>query len=210
MTVFPLDLEALDAASLTREPFPFVIVPHFIRNDAMAAIELDFPAIDRTGSFPLHSLSYGPAFSALIVALEGTEFAKSVERKFARKLSDRPTMITVRGRSGERDGHIHTDSSSKLITVLLYINSGAEASGGRLRLLNSRDRLDDVVAEVPSEQGTLLVFENRANAWHGYPPFEGARRVIQLNWVTGRSVVRWEQARHRFSAFVKGLRAPVH
>ncbi|MBV9330993.1 MAG: 2OG-Fe(II) oxygenase [Alphaproteobacteria bacterium] len=203
--MFPLDLSAFEAVPLVGEPFPFVIVPRFVPRQALPAIEHDFPKIARTGSFPLHSLSCGPAFSALIAALEGEAFAEAVARKFGLDLSDRPTMVTVRGQSGQRDGHIHTDSVSKLVTVLLYINSDPESSGGRLRLLRSPDSLDDVAAEVPPDPGTLLVFENRSNAWHGYPPFEGPRRVIQLNWVRDKAVVRWEQTRHRFSAFVKSL-----
>ena len=52
--------------------------------------------------------------------------------------------------------------------------------------------------------GTLLVFKNQPNAWHGFEPFEGPRKVIQLNWVTNGRVVWWEQTRHKISAFFKG------
>jgi SM-20-related protein len=47
------------------------------------------------------------------------------------------------------------------------------------------------------------------HSWHGHEPSEGERRVIQLNWVTEDSVVRHEQARHRFSARLKRLFAPA-
>ena len=63
-----------------------------------------------------------------------------------------------------------------------------------------------MIAEVPPDEGTLLVFDNTPNAWHGFEPFAGPRRVIQLNWVTDQSVVRREQARHRLSAFFKRLK----
>ena len=63
--------------------------------------------------------------------------------------------------------------------------------------------LDDVIAEVPPDEGTLLIFRNDPNAWHGFHAFEGPRRVIQLNWVTDMGVVRREQTRHRISAFFK-------
>ena len=69
-----------------------------------------------------------------------------------------------------------------------------------------------LVATVPpsppskyADEGTLLLFRNDPNAWHGFEPFAGPRRVIQLNWVTDESVVRREQARHRVSAFFKRL-----
>ena len=86
------------------------------------------------------------------------------------------------------------------------MNNAWEAPGGRLRLLRSPDNLEDMIAEVPPDEGTLLIFRNQPNAWHGFHPFEGPRRVIQLNWVTSKSVVRREQFRHKVSAFFKRLR----
>ena len=91
------------------------------------------------------------------------------------------------------------------MTALIYMNDSWESQTGRLRLVRSETDLNDVIAEVPPEQGTLLVFRNDPNAWHGFEPFSGPRRVIQLNWVTDASVVRREQARHRLSAFFKRL-----
>ena len=91
----------------------------------------------------------------------------------------------MRARARARDGQIHLDSKSKLVTVLIYMNGKWEADGGRLRLLNSPDNLDDMAMEVPPARGTLLAFLNTGNAWHGHKPFEGERRVIQLNWVRG-------------------------
>ena len=85
------------------------------------------------------------------------------------------------------------------------MNSRWEEDGGRLRLLRSPDSLDDPIAEVPPDEGTLLAFLVTPNSWHGHRQFIGARRVIQLNWVTDDEVVRHEQSRHRFSARVKKL-----
>jgi SM-20-related protein len=203
---FWCDIDAFDKVALATEPFPYVIVPGFIPPRAMAAIDPDFPAVAKVGSFPLPSLKYGPAFGAMIDALCGPEFTAAVARKFGIDLRGRPTMVTVRGKSAARDGHIHTDSVTKLVTVLIYMNSKWESPEGRLRLLRSPDNLDDVVAEVPPDEGTLLVFKNVAHAWHGYKPFNGDRRVIQLNWVTSNSVVRWEQTRHRVSALFKSFK----
>jgi hypothetical protein len=206
MSALPIDLEAFAAAPLARQPFPYMMVPRFVLPDAMAAINADYPLVAHPGSFPLPTLSYGPAFAALIAALEGPDFTRAVERKFGIDLSGRPTMVTARGVSAARDGQIHTDSRTKLVTVLIYMNNAWESDKGRLRLLRGPDDLEDVIAEVPPEQGTLLVFKNEPNAWHGFHAFEGPRRVIQLNWVTGRGVVRREQFRHKVSAFFKRLR----
>ena len=115
-------------------------------------------------------------------------------------------MDTTRGVSAARDGQIHTDSRTKIVTVLIYMNNAWEAPGGRLRLLRAPDNLEDVIAEVPPDEGTLLIFKNEPNAWHGFHAFEGPRRVIQLNWVSDQGVVRREQTRHKVSAFFKRLR----
>ncbi len=202
----PIDVEAVRGAALSRAPFPWFMVPRFVRPEAIDAINADFPAVAHAGSFPLPTLRFGPAFAAFMDAIRGPEFTRAVGDKLGLDLSRRPTMVTVRGRSGARDGQIHTDSVSKLVTVLIYMNGKWESPTGRLRLLRGPHDLDAVIAEVPPDEGTLLVFENKPNAWHGFEAFEGPRRVIQLNWVTSGRVVWWEQTRHKVSAFVKGLR----
>lgn len=202
----PIDIEAVRRAPVVREPFPYLMVPNFVRAANIDAINADFPDVAHPGSFPLPMLNYGPAFSDFMDAIRGPEFAGAVAEKLGVDLARRPTMVTVRGQSAARDGQIHTDSRTKLITVLIYMNGTWESPTGRLRLLRSPDNLNDVIAEVPPDEGTLLVFENKPNAWHGFEAFDGPRRVIQLNWVTNARVVWWEQTRHKISAFFKRLR----
>ena len=93
------------------------------------------PLVSHPGSFPLPTLKYGPAFAAFIDAIQGPEFTRAVEKKLGVDLNGRPTMVTARGVSAARDGQIHTDSRTKLITVLIYMNNEWEAKTGRLRLL---------------------------------------------------------------------------
>jgi SM-20-related protein len=204
-----LDVERLVQTALTREPFEFVVVPQFVKTEACEGIAEDYPKVKRSGSFPLSELTYGPKFGELVDDLNGAEFRTAVEQKFSVDLSNRPTMITVRGQCSEKDGKIHTDSKTKIISVLLYMNSKWEPPGGRLRLLRSDNNLDDMVAEVPPIAGTLLVFKRSDNSWHGHKPFSGQRRVIQLNWVTSEEIVRREQSRHRFSATIKKIFGPL-
>lgn len=200
-----LDLDRLSATQVEPVPFPFLILPNFVRSGATAGVLADFPEVSQAGSFPLPSLSFGPAFRSLIDALMSPEMTRIVEEKFGIDLSSRPTMATVRGRCEARDGQIHTDSKTKIVTLLLYMNDHADAAKGRLRILRSSSDLNDMAAEVPSDEGTLLLFLNGPNAWHGFEPFSGPRRVIQVNWVTDDAVVRREQSRHRVSAFFKRL-----
>lgn len=202
-----LDIPALQRAETIRQPFPYIIVPHFVKGEALGPIEKDFPAISLPGSFPLDTLSYGPAFKTFMDDIRGAEFRNVLADKLNINLDGRPTMITVRGQCRERDGQIHTDSKTKLVTVLIYMNGKWENQGGCLRLLNSPHNLDDVIAEVPPIEGTLLAFVNTPNAWHGHASFQGQRRAIQLNWVTNKGVVMREQLRHKVSAFFKKLKA---
>ncbi|HWT30101.1 MAG TPA: 2OG-Fe(II) oxygenase, partial [Propylenella sp.] len=65
--------------------------------------------------------------------------------------------------------------------------------------------LDNYAEEVPPHGGTLLIFRRSERSWHGHEPFQGQRRAIQMNWVTGWSVVMREQGRHRLSTTIKKL-----
>src|SRR3546814_4116056 len=80
-------------------------------------------------------------------------------------------MVTLRGQSRAKDGAIHTDSRTKLITALIYLNSAWESDGWRLRMLKGPDDLEDYAAEVPPEAGTLVAFRCTPAAWHGHKPF---------------------------------------
>lgn len=199
-----INLDALRAAPVSREPFPHLVVPGFVKAEAMGAIEADYPKVELPGSLPLSSLSYGENFKRLVDEIRGPAMTAIMAEKFNIDLTGRPTMITARGQCRASDGQIHTDSRTKLVTVLIYMNGTWEQPGGRLRLLRSPN-LQDAFAEVPPDQGTLLAFLNQPNAWHGHESFEGPRRAIQLNWVRDRGVVVREQLRHRLSAFLKGL-----
>jgi SM-20-related protein len=200
-----LDLEGLRAAPLTREPFEFVVVDEFVREDALPAILADFPEIRRTGSFPIDTLAHGPAFGELAAALRGAALRRAIEEKFEVDLGDRPTLLTARGRSDGRDGHIHTDSPSKIITLLLYMNPVWEHAEGRLRLLRGPADLEDYAREVAPLAGTMLAFRRSDRSFHGHYPHYGERRSLQLNWVSDIAVVRRELGRHRWSARLKAL-----
>ncbi|HEX7776636.1 MAG TPA: 2OG-Fe(II) oxygenase [Parvibaculum sp.] len=200
-----LDIEALRATPLKTDPYDYFVVPHFVRAESFDNVITDFPRIDSTGSIPPSELPIRGAFKDLLKEMEGPEFRKAIEEKFGIDLSSRPTMITVRGNCARSNGKIHTDTPSKIITVLLYLNDEWDKDGGRLRILRSPTDLDDMAEEVSPNGGTLLVFKRSDKSWHGHEPFEGRRRAIQLNWVTDDEVVAHEQRRHRFTMFLKRL-----
>ncbi|MGB3809107.1 MAG: 2OG-Fe(II) oxygenase [Parvibaculum sp.] len=200
-----LDIEALRATPLKTDPYEYFVVPNFIRASQFDKVIADFPPISTTGSIPPSELPIKGAFDKLLKELEAPAFREAIEEKFGIDLSSRPTMITVRGNCSRSNGKIHTDTESKIITVLLYMNQEWDKDGGRLRILRSGTDLNDAAEEVSPNGGTLLVFKRSDNSWHGHEPFEGPRRAIQLNWVTDDEVVAHEQRRHRFTMFLKRL-----
>ena len=203
MTERPLvDFAAFDAAPVVRAPFTHFVVPNFVPDAVLAEIERDFPDVPKRGSFPMSALNSGPSFKALVDYLESPAAAKQFSEKLGIDLNQKPTTMTIRGYSGEQDGRVHTDSRSKLVTVLLYLNRGWKPEDGGLRLLNSNN-LDDYFDEVLPAAGTLLAFINTENAWHGHKPFVGQRRSIQLNWVVSEAAVRRSEWRHSLSAKIK-------
>jgi SM-20-related protein len=200
-----LDLDGLRAAPLVRDPFDFIVVEQFLRADALAPLLADFPKIRRRGSFPVESVEYGPDFAGLVAALTGSPLRNAIEEKFGIDLSERPTLLTVRGRSDGTDGRIHTDSKTKIITLLLYMNPVWDHAEGRLRLLRGAGDLEDYAAEVTPLAGTMLAFRRSERSFHGHREHVGERRSLQLNWVTDGSVLRRELGRHRWSARLKAL-----
>lgn len=200
-----LDIEALRTTPLKRDPYDYFVVEHFVKPDVFAKVVADFPQIESTGSIPPSELDIHGSFKELLAEMNGPEFRKAIEEKFDLDLSSRPTMFTVRGNCARNNGKIHTDTESKIITVLLYMNQEWDKDGGRLRILRSGTDLNDMVEEVSPNGGTLLVFRRSDNSWHGHEPFEGPRRAIQMNWVRDEAVVDHEQRRHRFTMFLKRL-----
>ena len=204
-----LDHAAFDSTPLATEPYDHIVVEKFIRPEMFGAVSADFPKVPGPGSHPPSELAIKGHFKAMMDELMTDGFRQALERKFAVSLEGRPTMYTVRGFVREKDGQIHTDTKTKIITLLLYMNEGWESDGGRLRILRSGTDLEDYSSEVPPYGGTLLVFRRSETSWHGHRPHSGPRRAIQLNWVTSQDVVDQEQSRHRFSTRMKKLKEAV-
>ena len=201
-----LDFEALRAAPVATDPFPHVVVERFVPADVLPAVVADLPPMSKRGSFPIDGLRLGPKAAEAMAEMEGPRLRAAIAEKFGLDLTGAATMVTLRGQTTERDGHIHTDSKAKRVTVLLYLNPATEAFArheGCLRLLRGPDNLEDFAVEVPPVNGTLLVFPNGPGTWHGHHTFVGQRYTVQLNYMTGDAAARSELRRHKFSAFVK-------
>jgi hypothetical protein len=193
------DFAAFDATPLAHEPFDYLIVPRFLRPDALDPLKRDFPPIEGPSNYSPERLTYGPSFSALLDGLRGRAFAAHLENKFDVDLSSCATTIGIRRFCETTDGNIHTDHKSKLLTILLYFNRDWPHEGGRLRMVRSANDLDDYAAEVLPAGGTLLAFRRTDHSYHGHKPFVGERRILQLSYTKGGDAAR----------FISSLTKPV-
>lgn len=199
-----LDLEKIRQAPLLQEPYPFAIIENCIHREKLTEVCQDFPALTKGGSFPLSHVSCVGGFAKFVEELASEDFRSCLAEKFNMDLADKPRVITVRGYSRTREGQVHTDSKSKLITALFYFNSTWSFPGGRLRVLNSNN-IEDTKAEVAPLAGNCLIFKVTDNCWHGHLPYIGLRRSIQFNFVTNDAAAESHLLRHRVSAKLKNL-----
>lgn len=205
------DYAALAAAPVCTEPFTHVVVPNFIRKEDLPRLFAAMPEITSGGSFPPSALTLSPLVQALVTQMEGPELRKLIAQKFNLDLAHAPSMLTIRGRTREKDGRIHTDSLAKRVTILLYLNPAGETwqkQEGCLRLLRGPHDIEDYAKEVQPVDGTLLIFPNGPTTWHGHRQFVGQRYTIQLNYMTQDARARSELRRHQISAIAKKFSLP--
>lgn len=205
------DYAALAAAPVCTEPFTHVVVPNFIRKEDLPRLFAAMPEITSGGSFPPSALTLSPLVQDLITQMEGPELRQLIAQKFNLDLAHAPSMLTIRGRTREKDGRIHTDSLAKRVTILLYLNPAGETwqkQEGCLRLLRGPHDIEDYAKEVQPVDGTLLIFPNGPTTWHGHRQFVGQRYTIQLNYMTQDARARSELRRHQISAIAKKFSLP--
>jgi SM-20-related protein len=198
-----LDMQALKAAPVNTIPFPFFKVERSIRPDVLDRVIGDFPAIDDGGSFNVDDVPVNPDFKAFLDSIDSPEFRQLICEKFDVKVMDLPMMMTLRGYSRQKDGRIHTDSKTKLVTILIYLNESWDAASGRLRILNNATDMEDYVDEISPGPGSLVAFKVTDNCWHGYPSYEGTRRSIQINFLTSEAAGNKHRFFHKLSANIK-------
>ncbi len=194
-----VDLARVKAAPPAPEPYPHLIVKGFVSPQNLSRVVADYPALDVSGVFMPDTAPHGPALAGLLAEMGSDAVRDLVGEKLGVDLRDKPALVTLRNRCRMRDGRIHTDSSYKLATLLLYLNEPWESQGGRLRILRSNSDIEDYAAEVPPDSGTLVCFKVQDNSWHGHKPFSGRRRCVMVNYCTDETVRDAEANRHRSS-----------
>lgn len=201
-----MNLDALRQAELQSDPFDFIVVPDFLSSPALARINADYPNIDTAANHALENLEYGAAFDQLMQELQGQAFAQLLGERFDMELASLPTTVTVRKFCERTDGNIHTDHRSKVITVLVYFNQDWQHPDGQLRMLRSKDNIEDYTAQVTPAGGTLLAFRRTDHSWHGHTRYVGERRMVQLNYLDQNPLAVAAQRLSRFGThFMKNV-----
>jgi SM-20-related protein len=201
-----INLDVLRDAQLHTEPFDFLVAPGFLNSDVLTQVNADYPAIDTAANHALENLQYGPAFKTLMAELQDSAFATLLGERFDMELASLPTTVTVRKFCERTDGNIHTDHKSKVITVLVYFNEQWDHEDGQLRMLRSRDDIENYAAQVPPQGGTMLAFRRTDHSWHGHTQFVGERRMVQVNYLDQSPLAVAAQRISRFGThFMKNV-----
>lgn len=178
-----ININALRATPLHTDPYDYLVVPELFSADTLQRVNRDYPAIDTAANHSLDNLTYGAAFEALMEELRGPALATVLGEKFDMELASLPTTVTVRKFCERTDGNIHTDHKSKVITVLVYFNEKWDHPDGQLRLLRSKDDIENYTTQVPPLGGSMIAFRRTDHSWHGHTRFVGERRMVQINYL---------------------------
>ncbi|AMX03745.1 2OG-Fe(II) oxygenase [Microbulbifer thermotolerans] len=200
-----LNFTEIKATTVKTDPFPYLYVKNSVSADHIQSLIADFPPLEKGGSFNIDDVSTSERFRRFIELFDSEDFRRIICDKFAVDVMDKPMLATLRGFSRAKDGRIHTDSKTKLITVLVYLNEDWQAETGRLRILRSGTDMDDFVEELFPGPGAMAAFKVTDNCWHGYPSFEGKRQSIQINYLTDSGAKTKHRFFHRLSAKMKSL-----
>ncbi|EIL99180.1 hypothetical protein RHOFW104T7_17470 [Rhodanobacter thiooxydans] len=205
-----LDPARLDRPDTTvqHQPFPFMMAHGQLPDEVREDLDRDFPRYASAGFFPYDPADCGPSVNVLIDNMTAPTFARAIgERLGVDHLEQYPTLVTLCRLLNKRHGTIHTDSKSKVVTALIYLNPRwPDTSDGCLRFLRSIDDIDSVVVpELAPLYGEFAVFKRCENSFHGHLPYEGERRVIQVAWLTSEEEKRRKTKRGKFSRVFKKL-----
>ena len=198
-----IDLNSIKSAPVDDTFFPFFSVPNCIV-DHGKSISKEFPDLEKGGSYPSNLPGLSDKIKQLISEIESDAMKEVLSEKFKVDLSNTEFITTLRGYSRMKDGKIHTDSKSKVLTFLLYLNEEWNNEKGLLRMLKNDFDLEDFIREIPASFGSLVVFKVTENCWHGFHPVEGKRLSMQMNYVKKESAAS-HKIRHGLSSFLKKL-----
>lgn len=201
-----LQPEAIRSSEYSQDPYPHFLGSNFIREDKIDAMRRDFPQISKPGFLTVNDITLADSFAQLIKEIESPELTEVLSDRFGLDLTPFPRLTTIRRLSQLKDGRIHTDGQSKVMTMLVYLNDTWDAeSAGRLRVLYDGEHFEPYACEVPPVMGTVFGFLRSDHSWHGHPPFAGERRVVQTAWIRDAAELERKKKRNTFAKVLKGI-----
>ena len=199
-----INIDLINTTPLKMQPFPYFTIEQSMLDKELMGLVQNFPIINSGGSFNKEDLELSEHYHSLHDSLDSEPFRQALSEKFKVNVITSPIMLTYRGFSRTKDGRVHTDSKTKLLTILIYFNDGWAAESGKLRILNSDD-INDIAEEVNPTAGSMVAFKVTDNCWHGYPSFEGTRNAIQVNFLANEAASKKHKFFHKISAKLKSL-----
>ena len=201
-----LNLEALIDAPASLDPYQHVLVDDILTHGAARLLTDDYPDMKVPGYIAMEREALTPTFRQLEDELKGEALTEALSVKFGRDFHPYPRMITLHRWSHLKEGHIHTDSKRKIMTLLVYLNpSWVDDAGGKLRVLYDGKNFEPYAKEVAPTIGTCFAFTRSENSWHGHLPFEGERRVIQVTWLLDDKAVNRKTSNSKFHQWLKAV-----
>jgi hypothetical protein len=201
-----IDIEAIRATAVSREPYAHMLVDNVLNADAVPALRAEFPNITKPGFLTVDEVEMHGKFKQLIDELESPELSEVMSQRMGIDLHPYPRLTTIRKLSQAKDGRSHTDGTAKVMTLLVYMNDAWKDDGaGRLRVLYGPEGFEPYKIEVPPTIGTMFAFLRADNSWHGHPPFAGERRVVQVAWVKNEVELARKKRRNSMAQFFKGI-----
>lgn len=199
-----LDLAPFRRAPRWDDPYPWTAAYGCLRPEALPALRRDFPKLPRPGYHPVDTFTPQGAFAQLLAEIEAGVFDRAMTEKFGIDFTALPRLVTVRQVSAAHEGRPHTDSESKVATLLLYMHEGWASPEGRIRVLR-QESLENPVAEVSPDEGNVFAFIRSDHSWHGHTPFVGERRVVQVTWLRDAAELERKRKRGKLAWWLKGI-----
>lgn len=172
----------LRALKLHDRPYRYVVHgPSVLNPDTLESLSQYFPTPSKVGYNDPQNLAFCEEWKAFLEEVHSSSYREALEHITGLNLSPYEVGVGFRYLSKLSQGSPHPDVPRKKVTHLIYFNHEWPHGTGRLRVLGSKN-LDDVHDVVTPLKGNGIIFVVSNNSFHGFEPFEGVRKAIQVNF----------------------------
>ena len=176
------NFEHLRQLALRDNPFRYLVHdPTILNPDSLDRLCDTFPETPKVGHNDIAHLTLSKEWEALRDEIYSPQYREAIERITGLDLKGYDVGIGIRRFSKLSHGAPHADVPRKKVTHLIYFNHDWPHETGRLRVLRSKN-LDDMHEVITPLKGHGIIFVVSKNSFHGFEPFEGVRKVIQINF----------------------------